>query len=178
MSSNTKRYVSFVDRRVEQERKEQNATKLLEGRWPTWGPEGEAISGFWSRYQRFDQHGALVDALASKNPSLVQKVTFGRSFQGRSLIAARVGVNSNSQKPVVWIQGGIHAREWISPATVTYFLQQLVNKYTAGDAEVTELLTYFDIYIVPVLNADGYEYTHSTVISRQSVITEPNTHIG
>src|SRR5690606_8383882 len=109
------------------------------------------------------QHTALVDALASKNPSLVQKVTFGRSYQGRTLIAARIGANSNSRKPVVWIQGGIHAREWISPATVTYFAQQLVNKYNANDPDIRDLLNYFDFYIVPVLNVDGYEYTHTNV---------------
>ena len=30
------------------------------------------------------------------------------------------------QKPTIFIEGGIHAREWISPATVTLFIHELV----------------------------------------------------
>jgi carboxypeptidase A4 len=30
-------------------------------------------------------------------------------------------------KPAVWIDGGIHAREWISPATTTWMLKELVE---------------------------------------------------
>lgn len=135
---------------------------LLDARWPEWNqPAGDVFSGFWQKYQRFDQHIAFVNALAQKNPFFVSVVTFGRSYQGRSLKAVRIGANSNTQKPVIWVQGGIHAREWISPAAVTYFAQQLVNKYNNNDQVIKELLNHYDFYIVPVINADGYEFTHT-----------------
>ena len=128
----------------------------------------EAISGFWNSYQRFSQHTALVNALVSQNPNIVSRVNLGTSYQGQTLIAARIGANQNSNKPVIWIEGGIHAREWISPATVTYFAQQLVDRYNSNDAVALDLLSYFDFYIVPVINVDGYEYTHTNV----SIFTE------
>ena len=31
------------------------------------------------------------------------------------------------EKPVIFIEGGIHAREWISPATATFFIRELVT---------------------------------------------------
>lgn len=130
----------------------------------------EAIPGFWLKYQRYDQHMALLEALAQKNPSIVETITFGQSFEGRALKAVRIGVptsNNNktqqNQKQVIWIEGGIHAREWISPAAVTYFAQQLVNRYNSGDEEIKQLLAYYDFYVAPVLNADGYEFTHTNV---------------
>ena len=56
-------------------------------------------------------------------------------------------------KPAVWIDGGIHAREWISPAAVEYVVHQLVENYDSSD--VTNLVDTFDIFIAPVLNPDG-----------------------
>ena len=37
-------------------------------------------------------------------------------------------------KPAVWIDGGIHAREWIAPATATWIIKELVeNDYKHPD---------------------------------------------
>ncbi|KAJ8893656.1 hypothetical protein PR048_006256 [Dryococelus australis] len=52
---------------------------------------------------------------------------------------------------------GIHGREWISPATVTYILLQLVE----FREQHSELLDSVDWYILPVANPDGYEYSHT-----------------
>jgi len=53
----------------------------------------------------------------------------------------------------MWIDGGIHAREWISPAAVTYIIDFLVE-----NSENLET----DYYILPVVNPDGYEYTFNS----------------
>jgi murein tripeptide amidase MpaA len=46
---------------------------------------------------------------------------------------------------------GIHAREWISPATATYIIKQLVERSDQNQ----DLLDFYDIYIIPVTNPDG-----------------------
>ncbi|KAF2368759.1 Peptidase M14 carboxypeptidase A [Trinorchestia longiramus] len=56
-----------------------------------------------------------------------------------------------SNKPVIFIDGGIHAREWISPAFLMYAATQLV--------ENTDLLLGAEWQLVPVLNPDGYVHT-------------------
>ena len=55
----------------------------------------------------------------------------------------------------MWIDGGIHAREWISPATVLWTLKELVE----GEDEDSELIKNLDWYILPVHNPDGYAYS-------------------
>ena len=57
----------------------------------------------------------------------------------------------------MWIDGGIHSREWISPATVTWMLKELVE----NDAAHPDLTEKMDWYILPVVNPDGYAYTRN-----------------
>ncbi|KAB7507469.1 Carboxypeptidase B, partial [Armadillidium nasatum] len=48
----------------------------------------------------------------------------------------------------------IHAREWISPAVVTYMLNQILTNST-----YESVLEKMDFYFLPVMNPDGYDYT-------------------
>ncbi|XP_072047241.1 carboxypeptidase B-like [Amphiura filiformis] len=83
----------------------------------------------------------------------VTEGSLGSSFEGRSIKYLKIS-QGGSKKAVV-MQGGMHAREWLSPATVIY----LAKKLGEGGPEATEMLDKFDFYIIPVLNVDGYAYT-------------------
>jgi carboxypeptidase A4 len=52
---------------------------------------------------------------------------------------------------------GIHAREWIAPAAALYVIDSLVKAFAASSVEVTNV----DWYIMPLLNPDGYEFSHT-----------------
>ncbi|CAG2250242.1 carboxypeptidase O-like [Mytilus edulis] len=64
-------------------------------------------------------------------------------------------------KPAILIDGGIHAREWISAAVVLNIINQLQNNPTK-DPAIEKLVDMFDWYIIPVLNLDGYVYSYTT----------------
>lgn len=55
---------------------------------------------------------------------------------------------------------GIHAREWIAPSTAMYILTQLL---TSKDPNIRYIAETYDWYIFPLINPDGYEYTHTKV---------------
>ena len=60
----------------------------------------------------------------------------------------------------IFIESTIHASEWITVATATYILNEFL---TSNDPEVQALAESYDWIFVPIVNVDGYSYTHSTV---------------
>lgn len=123
----------------------------------------EAIAGFWTKYHRYEDINRFMDELSKKSNNLAGKFVLGESYEKRTIYYIRISDSKESEKPVIYIQGGIHAREWISTAVVTYFAQQLVNGVINSDLNTLQLIKKFDFYITPVLNVDGYEYSHIQV---------------
>ncbi|XP_076679450.1 carboxypeptidase B isoform X2 [Andrena cerasifolii] len=103
----------------------------------------------WSSYHRLEDIHVYLDYLAETFPEACSVVSIGNSVEGRPLKVLRIS-NGKPNVPALWIDGGIHAREWISPAAVTYIIDYLVENSETLEA---------DYYILPVANPDGYEYT-------------------
>ena len=86
-----------------------------------------------------------------------QIIDIGKSVEGKPLRVIKIGRNKNQNgtlNPAVWIDGGIHAREWISPAAVEYIVYELVERFDI--TENKEIVENFDIYVLPIMNPDGY----------------------
>lgn len=64
--------------------------------------------------------------------------------------------NKNPKNKAIWIDGGIHAREWVSPASVTYFINNLLTNWD----KQPDYIKNVNWYIQPVVNPDGYEFSH------------------
>ena len=62
-------------------------------------------------------------------------------------------LRAGPRKPNIWIEAGIHAREWIAPAMATYIIDQLLHN--AQDGFLDEL----NFHILPIANPDGYEFS-------------------
>lgn len=74
----------------------------------------------------------------------------------------------------VWVDAGIHAREWIAPATAMLILKKLVDGYNLVDVEIRRYIKQIDWYLTIVLNPDGYEYSHTKVIKVIKIFTYIN----
>ena len=79
----------------------------------------------------------------------------GHTYEGREHRVVKICRDGCGAKNVMYVQGGIHAREWMSPAVVTY----MINELTVNAANNTDMLDDLDWFIMPVANPDGYEYT-------------------
>ncbi|ODN06345.1 Carboxypeptidase B [Orchesella cincta] len=114
----------------------------------------------WDNYQRYETIFNFVGQSALSHSDIASVEEIGKTTENRTMIVIKIGkpASTNRTKPAIFMDGGIHAREWISPALTTYFINQLVNNYTSYD----DMLSEVDIYILPVANPDGYEFTHGT----------------
>jgi len=106
----------------------------------------------------FQEYGAIIQWLqvqASKHPSH-ERFSIGNSYEGTPIYGIHLGKTGN--KPVIVIQCGIHAREWITPTHCLWIVDQLVNT----DPQRGNLLAQYEFVIVPVLNVDGYDFSHTS----------------
>jgi len=119
------------------------------------GLEGAGIPT--DRFLRYGEIYEYMLQLSKKYPELVTLESFGKTPENRDMYVVKISKANGKAKRAVLVDAGIHAREWIAPAVATYLLSQLVE-----NKQNENLLDGLDWYIVPVLNPDGYEYTHTS----------------
>ena len=107
-------------------------------------------------YYGWQTHINYLNCLANTYTDRAQTINIGNSIENRALTVMKIGRprTDGTSKPAVWIDGGIHAREWISPSSVEYVIHELVENYR--EAENKNLVDNLDIYVLPISNPDGY----------------------
>ena len=87
---------------------------------------------------------------------IVKLETIGQSLEGREIKIVKIN-SENEKYPVIFIDAGVHAREWISPAAVMFFIDKLVRMIMKGKGQ--ENVAKFQWHIIPLANPDGYQYS-------------------
>lgn len=94
--------------------------------------------------------------LQGQFPKKVKVESIGETIQGRDIDMIIISRNLNKQKYCTVIEAGIHAREWITVSTALFFIDYLIRN--------PKLTAIMDFYVIPCLNPDGYEYSHTKVV--------------
>jgi len=96
-----------------------------------------------------------------RDPSLIRVVSLGRTCEGRDIYAMKISSNAakdDREKPDILLMGGIHASEWIGIEAMMYFAERLLSGYGKDDC-VTYIMDNAEIWIIPVVNPDGFAYS-------------------
>lgn len=104
-------------------------------------------------------------ALANRYPKHVALINLSKRFrtpptyEGRDLLALRFRAPSLKQQPAptVLLDSIHHSRELITPLVLLDAAKQLAEGY-GNDKAITTWLEHYEIWIVPVVNPDGYHY--------------------
>ncbi|KAI4825427.1 hypothetical protein KUCAC02_021107 [Chaenocephalus aceratus] len=108
-------------------------------------------------YHRLETIYSWMDTLVSEYSTLVTKLEIGRSYENRPMYVLKFSKGGN--KPAIWIDTGIHSREWVSQATGVWTANKIATDYSSD----ASLLDNMDIYMLILANPDGYDYTHNNV---------------
>ncbi|NXJ83902.1 CBPA2 Carboxypeptidase, partial [Trogon melanurus] len=123
----------------------------------------------YGAYHSLDSIYEELDHLVSEYSTLVSKLQIGESYEKRPLYVLKFSTGG-SNRPAIWLDAGIHSREWVTQASAIWIAKKIASDY-GKDPSVTSLLNKMDIFLLTVSNPDGYVFTHTTVTSSWSALT-------
>ncbi|XP_050355254.1 carboxypeptidase B-like [Nymphalis io] len=117
----------------------------------------------YNNYHRYDKIHSYLKSIeeeySNSNEIFIKLVEAGTTDEDRPLIYLSVTSKSSvkTQKPVVIIEAGINPREWITVPAAINIVDKLV------EVNQKSFIQNLEWIIIPVLNPDGYEYTHTNL---------------
>ena len=114
---------------------------------------------WYNTYRTYDEVQAKLIEIANSS-AIATLIDLGDSYENRAIKGLKFSTGG-SDKPAVFFNGCQHAREWVTVMATTYFADQLAQGYSA-DGFTQTVLDIVDVYIIPIVNPDGYVYTHTT----------------
>jgi len=143
--------IENVESVFERERAEKAANEI---RLQKLESEGQPRYGDFYWFWSFSEINRYMTHLSIYYGDICETETLGFSGEGRAIRAMKIG-RFDGTRPLVFLEAGIHAREWIAPMTAVYVMQQLIENSNSHN-----LLNELDFIIIPVTNPDGYEYSN------------------
>ena len=100
-----------------------------------------------------------MEELAKKYPDKVEIKVIGETYNKRKIVVMKISNNvneSNNEKASILITGLTHAREWATGAAALEVAKDILEN---PNSELVKYLNKIDVYVLPVLNPDGYEWS-------------------
>jgi len=99
-------------------------------------------------------------------PNMINVQEIGKTVENRSILLYRLhspcttNCSNNVTKNGLWMNSLQHAREWVSAPVTQYIALKLLEEYSTTP-RIKKILDTYDIHYVPVLNVDGFIYSHT-----------------
>ena len=140
-------------------------------------PTVNGIAGY-SCYPTVEETLAVAEYLAASFPQYAELIDIGDSWEksenpdnGFDLMVMKI-TNQNvvREKPVLFIQSAMHAREYTTAALTLDFARMLLEDYETN-ADINWLVDYHEIHILFLMNPDGRKIAENGLLKRK------NTHL-
>lgn len=128
-------------------------------------------------YRTVEETYSTMAALATSHPQLATWTDIGNSWEketlgataGHDLYVLKLTNRARpGPKPIFLLIAAIHAREYTTAELATRFAEELAATYMI-DPDVTWLLDYFEIHIIPQTNPDGRKLAEGGQLWRKNI---------
>ena len=111
-------------------------------------------------YHSYNHMTGVLAEIEFQHHDIARLFSIGTTTEGRDIWAIKISSNAaqDESKPAVLIVGGQHAREWITVEVPLHLARYLIDHYSS-DPEVSRIVNNVEIWIVPMANPDGHEYS-------------------
>jgi len=108
-------------------------------------------------YRPYTDVESFLATAEAQYPALCRRVNLGQTLQGRTLWALCVSkdVNLQSDEPEVCFISTMHGDEPVGTENLLNLITLLTTQYNI-DSRVTNIVNNVELWIVPVMNPDGY----------------------
>uniref|UniRef100_A0A5S6QAR0 ShKT domain-containing protein n=1 Tax=Trichuris muris TaxID=70415 RepID=A0A5S6QAR0_TRIMR len=123
----------------------------------------EQVPGYYFNLAAYHSYGEIsnfIDWAEMMFPNLAKSHIIGYTHEKRPIRLLQIGL-SDYPKPAIWLDAGIHAREWIAPSTALIIITELLTNYES-DPSVKAYVDQLTWYILPVVNPDGLEFSRAS----------------
>lgn len=111
----------------------------------------------WDRYPTYAVYDSMMRKFANDYPSICKLEVVGTLKSGRQLLSVKISSdvdNDNTTKPELLCTGSMHGDEEVCMVTVLHLCQYLLENYRKID-NVTNLVDYAELWVLPLYNPDG-----------------------
>uniref|UniRef100_A0A2K6GZR9 Carboxypeptidase O n=1 Tax=Propithecus coquereli TaxID=379532 RepID=A0A2K6GZR9_PROCO len=115
----------------------------------------------YNTYHTMEEIYWWMSQIIEEYPEVATQHFLGTTYEARPMYYLKISQPSNNPKKIIWIDCGIHAREWIAPAFCQWFVKEILQNYK-DNSRISGFLRNLDFYVLPVLNIDGYIYSWTT----------------
>ena len=110
-------------------------------------------SNFFDEFRENSEIDSYMESLLGEGMYKIE--LSDKSHEGNSILAYKFNKTSNYKFPKLnlLVSGTLHAREWLSPMTSVYIAHMMKTN--------SSILDFANVFVIPVVNVDGYKYTWS-----------------
>lgn len=109
-------------------------------------------------YRTWDDIQKELKTLEQQYPTQAQVVEYGKSQQGRPLLALKISnnVQVDENEPEILLTAATHGDEVITTEVLLNLTHNLLEGSHNGDIRMANILAHRELFIVPVVNPDGF----------------------
>lgn len=131
-----------------------------------WITPSHFVLGSMGGFYTITEMLAQLDSMRIHYPNLItvkQHVGTTTTIEGRNLFYVKISdnVDVDESEPKVLYSALTHAREPMGMQELVFYMWYLLENYSTN-TEIQKLLDNTELYFVPIVNPDGYEYNHTT----------------